>query len=392
MDAAIQQTISGYTAVFDSFTISDPALKKEIQDFINEFNSVGENSSDIMDFMAKFPASGLQEKYSALIARASAPPPVSSEAATPDSDEKPAGALPTVKEFLEQYRESYNAVKSAGYRTRAEKAYENIFAVADRADNLIDMNIILEREQLLWKIVTEDLLDIYQTVLDATDPLNLSVVTRFQKMIETCSKSTCDEELAYRTDVDITTNQKLTYRLMSTIFVPVMLAKSLMEYDKTKQIFRMWQAPQRDLLGVISQRGAVKKTYEFIKETYGWDFDHIVNDQWMKLWMLVPVAVDANGRIRKSLDPHNLETMRYLLFDEVLSDRPIDDIILTEQKSVFYFDLNKRADEATANYSRAAEKLNADIVFFQYLDQLQAAAAGSNIKLPGEDQDKPAFG
>ena len=60
MDATIQQTISGYTAVFDSFTISDGALQKEIDDFINEFNSLGENSNDVMDFMAKFPGSGLQ--------------------------------------------------------------------------------------------------------------------------------------------------------------------------------------------------------------------------------------------------------------------------------------------------------------------------------------------
>ncbi|MEA3265861.1 MAG: hypothetical protein U9P42_02815 [Candidatus Fermentibacteria bacterium] len=384
MDAAIKQTITGYTAVFDSFTISDDALKKDIEDFINDFNTVGENSSDVMDFMAKFPASGLQEKYSNLIARASAPPPVSAE--TNAAEEKPAGALPTVKEFLEQYRESYNAVKSAGYRKRAEKAYENIFAVADRADNLIDMNIILEREQLLWKIVTEDLLDIYQTVLDATDPLNLAVVSRFQRMIKTCGEATCDEDLAYRTEVDISINQKQTYRLMSTIYVPVMLAKSLMEYDKMKRIFRTWLEPEKDLLGVISQRGAVKKTYEFIKKTYGWDFDYIANDQWMRMWLIAPTAVDANARIRKTLDPQNIETFRKQLFDDVLSDRTIDDILLTEQERVLFFALDKREKEVIANYTKAAEELNADIVFFQYLDQLKTAAAGSGIKLPGADQ------
>lgn len=31
-------------------------------------------------------------------------------------------------------------------------------------------------------------------------------------------------------------------------------------------------------------------------------------------------------------------------------------------------------------------ELNADIVFFQYLDQIKAAAAGSDIKLPEADQ------
>ncbi len=384
MDATIQQTISGYTAVFDSFTISDGALQKEIDDFINEFNSLGENSNDVMDFMAKFPGSGLQAQYSNLIARASSPPPVAVDASS--FEEKPVSALPTVKEFLGQYRESYKAVKGAGYRTRAEKAYENIFAVADQTDSLIDMNIILEREQLLWKIVSEDLLDIYQTVLDATDPLNLAAVSRFQRMIKTCSEVTCDEELAYRTEVDISINQKHTYSHMSNIIVPVMLVKSLMEYDKTKRVFRNWLSPERDLLAVISQRGTVRKTYEFIVNTYGWDFDHIVNDEWMKMWFLGPAAVDANGRIRKSLDPENIETLREVLFNDVLSDRTIDDILLTEQKRVFHFALNKRADEVIANYTKTAEELNKDIVFFQYLNQLQSAAADKDIKVPGLDE------
>ncbi len=387
MDLAIKQTIQGYTAVFDSFTISDPNLKAEIETFINDFNAVGENSSDIMDFMAKFPASGLQEKYSGLIAKASMPPAVATQEST-SQQEKPANSLPTVSEFLEQYRESYNAVKGAGYRTRAEKAYENIFAVADRTTSLIEMNIILEEEQLLWKIVTEDLLDIYQTILDATDPLNLANVSRFEKMIKTISESTCQEELSYKTEVDVSINQQRTYSLITTIIIPSLLALTIMEYNKCKLLFRTWQKPQEKLLMVISQRATVKKTYEFIKEKYGWDFDYLVNDEWMKVWLLGPVTVDVNARIRKSLDPQNIEAMRELLFDEILSDRTIDDILLTEQKNVVFFDLDQTARQALAIHEKVAQELNKDIVYFQYYEKLQGAAAANDIKLPETDNKK----
>ena len=39
-----------------------------------------------------------------------------------------------------------------------------------------------------------------------------------------------------------------------------------------------------------------------------------------------------------------------------------------------------------SHYVKTAEELNKDIVFFQYLDQLQSAAADKDIKVPGLDE------
>ena len=388
MDAMIKQTISGYTSVFSAFPVSDEGIKKEIADFENEINALGESCSDVMDFMAKYPASGLSEKYSDLIARASAPPPPPTEGGAEEQTQTSKGGLPTVAAFLSQYRTSYDVVKGAGYRKRAEKAYENIFDVENRTDNLIDMNIILEKEKMMWKIVSEDFLDIYQPILDATDPLNLSVVRQFENLIKICEESTCDEELTYKTDIAVHVNQKYTYTFLARSVASIMLALAIGDYIKCKQGFRIWKSPQSDLLGLISQREAAVRTYAYIKDNFGWDFDYIVNDEWMKSWLLIPVSVDGLGRVKRILDPQNVELIRELLFDEILSDRTIEDILLTEQKMVYFYLLDERDSEVSAKYEAEAKILNKDYVYFQYEERLKAAAGDKEIKLPETGEKK----
>lgn len=387
----VKQTISGYTDIFSAFTISDDGLKAEIEKFKAELNAIGEKSADVMDFMTKYPASGLHEKFSDLVARASSPPPASSDGAASGEATASAGKLPTVKEFLDQYQASYEAVKNAGYRKRAEKAYENIFAVADRTDDLTEMNIILEREKMFWKIVSEDMLDIYEPILEAANPLNLGIVKQFEKLIKICSDSTCDEELTYLTDIAVRENQQFSFQFMSQMTASLILAVAVMGYSNCKIKFRSWLNPKTDLLNLVAQRDAAKRTYEFIKNTFGWDFDHIVNDEWMKIWLIVPSNLDVMGRINQVLDPQNVEAMRELLFDEILSSKSIDEILLNEQNKVLYYLLDNRADEVTAKYEAMARELNSKMIYFQYTDRLQAMASDKNVKLP-EKQDKKKGG
>lgn len=380
MDAFIKQTITGYTGVFAAFSLSDENLKNDIKSFIADLDSLGESCSDVMDFMTKFSAGGLQQKYADMVARAATPMP--SEENTESNIDPVEKKLPSVKDFLEQYRSSYNAVLNGGFRFRAQKAYENIFEVAERTDDLLEMNIILEKERLLWKIVTEDLLDIYEPILAAIDPFNDGVVKQFEKLIQISNQAVCDEELACLSDIAIKENQQYNYRFMSRMTASVLLSGAIMGYALCKIKFRKWLQPQSDLLGLIAQRAAVKRTYEYFCTAFGWDFDDFANDEWMKIWLLVPVNLDTNARIKQVLDPQNIEVMRELLFNEILSERSISDILLHEQQMVYYFLLDKRADEVTLKYQAEAAKLNAHLLYFKYQHQLQSLAENKAVKIP----------
>ena len=386
MDAIIQQTISGYTGVFAAFTISNEKLKNDVESFIIELNTLGESCSDVMDFMTKFPSSGLQKKYSDLVASIA-----SSAMDSADAEENKSVSerkLPSVKEFLEQYRTSYNAVLNGGYRFRAQKAYESIFAVAQRTEDLLEMNIILEKERLLWKIVTEDLQDIYEPILAATDPLNTGIVKQFEKLIQICTSVESDEELSYRTDIAMQENQRFNYCFMSRMTASLILSGAIQGYILCKQKFRSWLQPESDLLLLVAQRQNTRCTYELFQNAFGWDFDYFVHDEWMKIWLLLPVNLDVNGRIKQVLDPQNIDVMREALFNEILSDKSIEDILLHEQQHVYYFQLDEKADEVASRYQAEAERMNAHLLYFKYQHQLQAMAENSGVKLPEKQTEK----
>ena len=387
MDATIQLTISGYTSVFSAFTISDEKLKNDVESFIVELNTLGESCSDVMDFMTKFPSSGLQEKYSDLVASVVAPATTSGDSEeSKDFSEK---KLPTVKEFVEQYRVAYNAVVNGGFRFRAQKAYENIFAVAERTDDLFEMNLILEKERLLWKIVTEDLLDVYEPILDATDPLYTGMVKQFEKLMDVATSSESDEELSFKTDVAVQENQKFSYCFMARLTASIILTNAIMGYSLCKDKFRAWTNPKSDLLTLIAQRQAARRTYELYKNVFGWDFDYFVNDEWMRIWLLVPETLDTNMRIKQVLDPQNIDVMKELLFNEILTDKSIDDLLLHEQQHVYYFALDKRADEVNTRYKAEADRLNAHLLYFKYQNQLQSMTENNSVKLPKHTEKYP---
>jgi hypothetical protein len=83
MDAMIQQTINGYTSVFDSLPVSDPALQDEIAAFRKELDALGESSADVMAFMTGMQTGAISERYSNLISRASAPPVQAADGTAP---------------------------------------------------------------------------------------------------------------------------------------------------------------------------------------------------------------------------------------------------------------------------------------------------------------------
>jgi hypothetical protein len=281
---------------------------------------------------------------------------------------------------------SYDEVKKAGYRKRAERAYEAIFAVADRTADLLEMNIILEQEGLLWKIVSEDLLDIYEPFLEAADPLNTAFVSQFTRLVEVCRDSRSDEELAWRTDRAVQENQQETFRFMTQMTAAIMLSGAIMGYELCKRAFQSWLEPEKDLRALIAQRAAARRTHEFLSRTWGWDFDTMVANEWMKVWMLVPANVDGLGRIRRVLDPHNLEAMRALLFEEILPEKSLAEILLHEQAQSLYYALDTREPEVAARYAEEAKKRNAHLIWFQYQDRLQAAAGDKLVKQPEAKQ------
>ena len=372
MNDIVKTTIDGYLQVFNSYNIVDDELISIVNDFKNRLISFGDKYDDPMKFSMDFMSSEFQSEYADLITRVASHP---SETPKETNQKEEIKKIPEVEEYLEQYRTSYEEVKKAGYRQRAEKEYENLFDVSKRTNDMLEAQIILEEERLLWKIVSEDMIDIYETIYNAMDPLSKNILKPIEGQLKIWQKADSDEEVTYAIDIFDKEKNIFIEKENFKIFIVAALSELLIGYNTAKMEFRTWgkdgKAARDGLIKMIAIRENIIKAYDLMKSKFGYDFDTINNDEWMRLWMLIPSNIDELGRIKMSLDPYNIEVFREILFNEILTNKPIEEILLKEQEKMFRYALDKRQDEVIKKYTLIASEKNSEIKYFQYKESLK---------------------
>ena len=108
---------------------------------------------------------------------------------------------------------------------------------------------------------------------------------------------------------------------------------------------------------MIQIRENTKQAYKIMIEKLGMDFENILKDEWLKTWMLIPSNLDENGRFKMSMDPYNIQVYQELLFEEILSDTPIEEILLKEQGKMLRYSLHRRSDEVTEKYKKQINQI-----------------------------------
>lgn len=390
MNDIIRDMINGYTAAFDAYTISDPALKEETEQLKAEFAAFGEANSDMGTFFDKLAQSGLQEKYMALITKISmasmqtAAPEQSAETQQEGSADAQGGSsAPTItpRQFVEQYRAAYDEIKKSGYRTRACAAYEQLLAVPDSCADILEAQIKLEQERLLWRIVKDDMLDIFETVLAAMDPLDDSTAGAVRLRTEAVQQSGSDEELTYRLEKLDTAVTAAVQRAAMLVSLYALISKQLLDYCKAKIAVYEWQndtLASGGIMAMANLREQIRRTLGFIEAEWGLSFEQIISDETQRLWMLAPQAVDATARVKTCLNPHNLEVYRDIVENEILSDMSLEDALLRGQKDWIWFDLNSaEKSDYTARAEKKAALLDSELTYFKYIDELGKYAAGA---------------
>jgi hypothetical protein len=322
--------------------------------------------------------SGLQERYSQLIVRAAT---AGDKANAGDrQDGRPSGQpIPSVREFVEQYRFSYDEAKKAGYRMRAQKAYEEIFNVADRTNDMADAQIILEKERLLWNVVTADAQDIYETILEAMDPLNQQLTKPLAMLVDVYRTAESEEELLYRLDLYEYMKIAEMQRGYSKIFMTSLFAYRFMQYDLQRHI--IWQWPDDALVksairAMIALRNAIRRQEEILSTQFDMTFEDLLAEEGMKIWLLVPESADALGRIKTALHPQNYKALCEILEDEIRCDKTVETILLSEPRNLVYYALDKTAAGFLEYAQDKAAQLNESIAYFKYSKQLDSASGG----------------
>ena len=78
--------------------------------------------------------------------------------------------LPTVHEYLDNYRLVYETSIKPNKRELTDKAYQELFNVENRTDDLMEAQIIIEKEHLIVNTVTAEYKYMAEDFLEAADP------------------------------------------------------------------------------------------------------------------------------------------------------------------------------------------------------------------------------
>lgn len=361
MDQIIKATIDAYMNNFDSYEVTDESMMLEIQKLHADFNELGESCANAEQFMARFASEGYMDKYTALVAKLYMPDGYYNEGndSTTDSltdnnafsqneptQNESTQQIMSVKDYVEQYRISYEEVKADGNRKRAERAYEAIFDVANRTSDMQDAQLIFERERLLFNIVKEDFIDIAENTLGKVDPNYLPIYLPLKKQMDSYLDVNSDEELTYSSELAVIEKEYIKIRETARMTAMLALSYLILKWMKSKRAIRKWAggpAVKAAAVEMVRIREKTKSFYKFMCDSMGLSFDVIECSPFLRLCLLNPTALDEFSMKKKVQHPDNVDAIRQILLSEIVSDKSIGDILTEQQSYTYYFsNSNKR--------------------------------------------------
>lgn len=372
--------VQGYLDAFDAYEIAGPSLQQQLDDLKRRMYAFAEANPDPSLFYAAFAESGLQEEYSALITRIAMAgmdsAPAGGGSAETDCSDATAAAPLSVRDFVEQYRVPYDEVKKAGYRKRGRAAYEKIFALADRTDDQLEAQIIIEEERLLWKIVTADSLDIFEPILQALDPLQQATTVVLERHVEIYNSVQGSEELDYALERAEFEKIALVRHAASKMNAAAHLAFLLLGYCSSKlntqQSGGQGEQGRKALQAMIAFRSAARRALRLLEEELSLTFDALLEEEGLKIWMLSPQNLDELGRIKESLHPQNYDVFREIVHNEILSDLSTVELLKQRPKKAIWYGFEGAARSAFLEKgAEKAKQLTAHLTYYQYRGQLE---------------------
>lgn len=283
--------------------------------------------------------------------------------------------LPTVGEFLYQYRHVYETSVKPYNRPLTEAAYQRLFDVENRTDDLLEAQMIIEKEGLLIDTVTADYKNLVKDFMDAVDP-NYEVTSATTKVtLGVYAEAKSLEEITYMGEVAAATCDDIAVQIKLKVEMMTVLTSLIFAWEKSKRKIRECD-PKMDKYAqsMVVTRKQTRKYYKFLSEDMGLTFDVLERTPFYRISLLKPEGLDALWRIKKVMHPDNIKAMRYALFNEILSDKTMEEILSTLQPYPYYEPIDtNRYPEITNEFMAKASEINKDIKYFRTFTETAAS-------------------
>lgn len=274
--------------------------------------------------------------------------------------------IPSVHDFLSSYRMAYDQIKGYG-REETNRAYERLLDVENRTDDIVEAQLIMEREHLVLDTVIADNRAIAREFLEAADPGYevTSAVTMATVGVYADAKSL--DEITYLGEISKGRTSDIAVQISAKVQLMTQFTSLFIAYENAKRKIREGDAlADRHAQSMVMTREKIRKLYTFMKEDMGLSFEMMESTPFYRISMLNPSGLDELWRLKMVMHPDNIEGIKYILKEEILSDRTMEEILLAPQEKPFYGMINSRLHpEIREEFQRTADEMNKDIAFFK---------------------------
>lgn len=391
MDPTIQMMIQGYISGLDNMQTTDDSIKREIEDYKKELIAFGESQNDVTLFFSNFQESGMMGKYMDLSAK------VAMAGQTTNQTEEKEQHIVTPKEWLEPFRTAYDTIKNYPVRERGLAVYRKLFEIGERHTDITEFLIEVEKENLLWKICSEDTLGILTITLTGMDPLYKGLTYPIRKNIEYWNASVCEADAYYLQDILSQDIAKNSSRLLQPEHYVIALGLHLMVYRGPKgkeglmEMIATGNYTKTSFMAnasnMVIAKAQARRTLDIIKKALGLSFDDIMADEFLKYKLIATSNVCGLSRAYVHSNSNVLDLMADAVHNEIVPDISLIESI--KREPAVRFGRWRMPEDSDYEKGKAlARQTYKDLPYFIYEDQLQSGTVhvgtgdGFDITLP----------
>ncbi len=375
MDATIQMMIQGYIDGLESMNTSDESIKQEIEDYKKELLSFAETQNDAVTFFTKFQDSGLMAKYMDLSSKITMGTQTQSQASS-------ASGKPTVtpEKWLEPFRTAYNYIKNLPIRERGLAVYRKLFEIGEKHSDITEFLLEVEKENLLWKLSSEDAIGILNITYTGMDFLYKGLTYPIRKNIEAWNNSVCEADAHYLQDClaeDIAaTPPRLLQpeKYVNNLGLHIMIYRGPKGKEGIMEMIATGNCPKPAFIGNASNMAIAKlqarRTMEIIKKSVGLSFDDILADEFLRYKLISTSNVCGLSKAYVQSNPNIIDLMADAFKNEIMTDISLLEAIKREP-SLKLGRWRMPEDREVERAQEIARDTFKNLPYFKYEDQLK---------------------
>lgn len=369
--------LQGYISSLENMQTNDESIRQEVENYKKELLAFGESRNDATTFFSEFQESGLMEKFMNITTKITQSAQAGQEANKEASTEK---HIPTPAEWLAPFRTAYDHIKNLPIRERGLAVYRRLFEIGEKHTYITEFLAEVERENLLWKICSEDTLGILEITLSGMDPLYKGLTYPLLKNIEAWNSSVCEADAYYLQDILSEDIAKNSARILQKELFVICLGLNIMIYRGPKgkegimEMIATGNCPKPAFTGCASNmvigKMQTKRTLDIIKKALGLSFDDIISDEFLKYKLISTANVCGLSKAYVQSNANLLEIIADTVHNEIIPDISLMDAI--KREAALSFGRWRMPDEADAKTAKEIALKNCQhLPYFKYEEQLK---------------------